>query len=299
MAGGELLPCPSNQSITEFTKRMNMNQLLVSLKGYSLRIGIEGSIAIIVSLLAIGFSVFQLLGGTQLNQSYIVVVLGFLLIENVLQRVNMAGIVSSLSEVQQCLSADISLSERRLMDDLSLTQKAIERLNDGLHEEGSADMILRGQAEYESFAARTENAANVVLVGSHLSNLISLNLTSIRSLLRKGCIIDVIIRDPDSSLDNLSQLENIQRTMAALNELRNVAPEQLQIRMLRRNIHHSIVAIDYKRDHGIITVSQYPNTHSIDEMVHFDLHRLKDPRWYGYFVEEIECVLREAHPMEE
>ena len=165
-----------------------------------------------------GLSDRLLVGGNRLSQPLLVTVLGIVLLETVSFRLRFASSIDAVKAKTNDAEKRILQSVDKLSIQTALHASHMDHIEAVIAGKLSGDSFLKDQSEYESLAQITANATEIIMVGTSMVGLIGLYAPTLRLLLRRGCKIQVVLRDPLSLLE--PDTVNINRTLGLLADIR-------------------------------------------------------------------------------
>lgn len=149
-----------------------------------------------------------------------------------------------------------------------------------------------------SFKNDFEVASELWLVGVTLSRTVKTYYSDLERKLSKGDTVKVLLVSPEGAAAEMAETRvygrsDVERTrreirgiLQDLCDLRQIAPDKLQIRTIQNPLGYGAVAVNPMLASGVLYLEHYPFKTIGGSLPKFIL-RAKDGRWYDFFRDEI------------
>lgn len=153
----------------------------------------------------------------------------------------------------------------------------------------------------DKFNEDFNKATELWLIGVSLTTIIRLHYSELDKKLRKGCVIKALLVHPTGPAVEMSQMRayfspNVERekqeilnSLQDLCNLKQIAPDRLEIRTINFLIEHGAVLMNPESASGILYIQNYPFKVEGGSRPKFVL-RASDGHWYDFYKRESEVL---------
>lgn len=206
---------------------------------------------------------------------------------------NILGI-TPLSSLPPITLAVLGLLAISTLGNRHQVEKLMEQMN-----QPSGSLFLEDHPD--SYKNDFLNSSEILLIGVTLDRLIRNKYSVIESKLRKGDRIRFLLVHPEGAaceiavkrmyiktkVDNVREL--IRNSISSLNQLKRIAPNNLEIRTIQDPLTFGGVMMNTTSAKGILYIAHHPQRNVGRSQPKFVLHA-KDGHWYEFFKLEVEAM---------